>query len=188
VHRLIRIMAACAPFLRDSRAEFEVTSQHEAHWAVFPLSRLRPEQVAGALTQACSLKTLDAHTHIAFQLLQFAQVNDFVERYGDMGEDEFEDRGGTIPQRLLLMNGDLVNERIGDNPLTSAATHVSMFAESDEQAVETVYLSVLTRRPSQRELDHFLKRFELSEDGGKREVVEDLYWVLLNSTEFSWNH
>ena len=42
VHRLIRLIAASDVFQRDSRAEFEITAEHEKAWAVFPLSRLRP--------------------------------------------------------------------------------------------------------------------------------------------------
>ena len=44
--------------------------------------------------------------------MKFGQTNEFVKRYGDSGEDEFEGRGGTIPQRLLMMNGDMVRERL----------------------------------------------------------------------------
>ena len=34
-----------------------------------------------------------------------------MKRYGDPGEEEFAGESGTIPQRLLLMNGKLVRER-----------------------------------------------------------------------------
>ena len=47
IRRLLRIIAATEVFQLDSRADFEVTAGHEHEWAVFPLSRLRPEQVAG---------------------------------------------------------------------------------------------------------------------------------------------
>ena len=37
--------------------------EHEAAWAVFPLTRLRPEQVAGAVFQSASLATLGPQSH-----------------------------------------------------------------------------------------------------------------------------
>lgn len=188
LRRLIRLIVASDPFRLDSRAEFEISENHERQWAVFPLSRLRPEQVAGALVQSASLTTIDANAHILAQLAKFGQTNDFVKRYGDIGEDEFTDRGGTIPQRLLMMNGNLVQERIDKNPLTNAATRIATLTRSDEAAIEAAYLAVLTRRPSSQELAHFQLRLADRQQRSRAQALEDLYWVLLNSTEFSWNH
>ena len=41
---------------------------------------------------------------------------EFVERDGDEGEEELLPQGGTIPQRLLLMNGDLVRRKNEGQP------------------------------------------------------------------------
>ena len=81
------------------------------------MTRLRPEQVAGAILQAASLTTLDAQSHWFVRLVAYTGRNDFVRRYGDTGEDEFDARGGTIPQRLLLMNGELVQKRTDGRPV-----------------------------------------------------------------------
>ncbi|MCO6456103.1 MAG: DUF1553 domain-containing protein [Pirellulaceae bacterium] len=186
--RLIRIIAATDVFRADSRADFEITPEHERAWAVFPLTRLRPEQVAGGLIQACSLRTIDANAHIFARLARFGQQNDFLQRYGDTGEDEFEDRGGTVSQRLLLMNGELVKERTQENMVANAPTRVAALAGSNEQAVETAYLCVLSRPPSDDERQHFAARLEGQQGSGRNQAMEDMYWVLINSTEFSWNH
>ena len=45
--RLIRLIAASEVYRLDSRAAFPIERDHELKWAVFPLSRLRPEQVSG---------------------------------------------------------------------------------------------------------------------------------------------
>jgi hypothetical protein len=186
LRRLIRLIAATEVFQRDSRAEFEITSKHEDHWAAFPLSRLRPEQVAGSMVQASSLSTIDADAHIVWQLTKFGQTNDFVQRYGDTGDDEFTDRGGTITQRLLLMNGELSKERTTENPLMNASTRLPMVAD-DNAAIEASYLAVLTRRPTPEEKQAVLETLA-EKKTSRTNVFEDLYWVLLNSTEFSWNH
>ncbi len=186
LQRLIQIIAASKVFQADSRAEFEITPEHEQHFAVFPLTRLRPEQAARSILQACSLRTASTNSHIFLRFLRFFEQRDFVDRYGDMGEDEFTDRGGTIPQRLLMMNGKLVAERIGDNPFTNASAHLAMFAD-DRQAIETAYLATLSRRPTPEEVAVLLPRFQEPERS-RAEACEDLYWVLLNSSEFLWNH
>jgi hypothetical protein len=188
LQRLIRLIAASEAFGRDSRAEFAITEKHEAAWAVFPLSRLRPEQMAAAVIQAASLTTIDGQAHVISQIAKFGQTRDFVSRYGDLGEDEFADRGSTIPQRLLMMNGKLVKERTDNNPVNSAATRIAMLSGSLEKQVEAAYLAILTRRPTEEELSHFVGRLKDREDRNRAQAMEDLYWALINSTEFSWNH
>jgi hypothetical protein len=188
LQRLIRLIAGSDAFQRDSRASFEITDAHERAWAVFPLSRLRPEQMAGALIQASSLKTINGQAHVIMRIAMYGQTNQFVERYGDLGEDEFTDRGSTIPQRLLMLNGNLVRERTKPNPLMSASTRIATLARQPLKQIEAAYLAVLTRRPTAEEQNHFTTRLKDVEGRNLPQALEDLYWTLVNSTEFSWNH
>ena len=188
VKRLIRLIAASEPFLRDSRADFEIKDDHEKDWAVFPLTRLRPEQMAGSLVQASCLTTLDGEAHVFQRIGKFGQVTQFVERYGDLGQDEFTNRAGTIPQRLLMMNGELVRDRTSDNIVANAATRIAALTNKPEKQIETAYLATLTRRPTAEELEHFVVRLKDLEDRNLRGAIEDLFWTLMNSTEFTWNH
>ncbi len=151
------------------------------------MTRLRPEQVAGAIFQAASLTTLGPQSHWFARLVAYTGRNDFVRRYGDMGEDEFDARGGTIPQRLLLMNGDVVREQIKDG-LFSAPSSIAGLAPDDPKAVEAAYLTVLTRRPTPEESAHFAGRLAGTSGDERKQRLSDLYWTLLNTTEFSWNH
>jgi hypothetical protein len=186
LRRLIRVIASTQVFRLDSATDHEVGEPEERAWAVFPLSRLRPEQVAGSVLQSAAVATLNADTHIAVRLIRQGQQNQFVQRYGDTGEDEFDNRGGTIPQRLLLMNGELVRDRVQDNPST-ATGRIAWMAPDDPKAVEVAYLAVLSRRPTAEEAAHF--EAALRDKNLKRgQHLEDLYWALINSTEFSWNH
>lgn len=188
LRRLIRVIAATEVFQRAGRADFPITQEHEDAWAVFPMVRLRPEQVAGAVIQSTSLATIDASTHIVWKLKRYQEQNDFVKRYGDMGDDEFEDRGGTTSQRLLMMNGELVFELSKENPLF-APTRIALLAPDDETAVEMAFLTTLTRRPNEREMTQLAERMRESNKGRQRNaMMEDIFWMLMNSTEFSWNH
>lgn len=189
LQRLIRLIAASEAFRRASDADFEITPDHEKAWAAFPLSRLQPQQMAGAMIQSSSLNTLDEkNAHIIWLLAKNDQTQQFVRRYGDLGEDEFTDRGGTIPQRLLLMNGELVDERTKQNPIANAATRIALVTPDAEAAINAAYLAVLTRRASPEEKAIFVPRLAAARGEFRLRVMEDLYWVLVNSTEFSWNH
>jgi hypothetical protein len=148
---------------------------------------LRPEQVAGAVFQAASLATLGPQSPWFVRLAFYTGRNEFVRRYGDTGEDEFAVRGGTIPQRLLLMNGELVREKTKDG-LFNASRRIAELAPDDRKAVEVAYLTVMTRRPTSEELAHFENRLSGTKDQERRDRLTDLFWTLLNTTEFSWNH
>jgi hypothetical protein len=194
LRHLIRVIATTESFRLDSRRDSssageEITPDHEAAWAAFPITRMRPEQVIGGVLQSGSLTTIDYESHILVRILKITGQNDFVKRYGDLGEEEFSPQGGTIPQRLLMMNGKQLQDRIGERPLTNATSQIASLAPTDEKAVETAYLAVLTRRPTPAEKTHFETALASQTDGRSRiERLEDLYWCLLNSTEFSWNH
>jgi len=205
LQRLFRVIASTAAFQRESRrtpplnepaptAEQVVQQRNRADvqaetvWAEFPLQRLRPEQMIGGLIQAGTLRTIDEQSHIFTQLIRFFRERDFVQRYGDAGADEFADRGGTIPQSLLLMNGDLARELIQPE-LLNASTRIAQFSNSHRQAIEATYLTMLTRRPSDQEIDYFERVWKDREpELGKQQLVYDLSWALMNSTEFRWNH
>lgn len=189
IRRLIAEIAMTDVFRQESRSEGGVTPNHEEQWAVFPLTRLRPEQVAGGVVQSASLPTIDSNSHIFLQFVSFTQIDEFVKRYGDTGEDEFDDRGGTIPQRLVMLNGQLVKERTKDDMVSNAATRIAQQVSDNARAVELAFLVVLTRRPTEKESEHFAQVLENATlDTTREERLEDLFWALLNSAEFSWNH
>ena len=189
LHRLIRIIAATEVFLLESSDVAPASSDgpNDQSWAGFPVTRLRPEQVAGAVFQAASLPTLGPQTPWIVRLAFYTGRNDFVRRYGDAGEDELAVRGGTIPQRLLLMNGQLVREKTKDD-LFNTSRRIAELAPDDRKAVELAYLAVLTRRPTSEELAHFERRLAGTKHQERKDRLTDLFWTLLNTTEFSWNH
>jgi hypothetical protein len=145
--------------------------------------------MAGSVVQAASLTTIDDETPVLLRLKRSADVANFVRRYGDSGEDTFEDTGGTIPQRLLLMNGNMVTEHTKNNPALNASTRIAFLAPDNQTAVEVAYLSALTRRPTAAELAHFVAILDKAKSTNARaNAMADLCWTLLNATEFSWNH
>jgi hypothetical protein len=191
LHRLIRVIVATRVFQRDSRlgsGSDEPTLEHEEAWAVFPMTQLRPEQMAASILQACRLKAIDASSSIISQLEMFGGVRDFTQAYGDRGEDEFEEEAVTIPQRLLMMNGGFISERIKNDPVLNAPTRIAGLTASDASAIESAYLAALNRMPEPEERELFGGRLRGKVGPARSEALGSMYWVLLNSTEFQWNH
>ncbi|MBX3441556.1 MAG: DUF1549 domain-containing protein [Planctomyces sp.] len=190
LRRLVQVIAASRAFRLDSRhleLPDDAVDDAECRWAIFPLVRLRPEQVIGSMLQASSIRTVDQNSHLVTRTLRFFRERDFVEDFGDPGENELSDRTGTIPQALLRMNGELSKELTDANPLNSTS-RIAGAAATPAECVDVCFLVCLSRRatPAEHaELDALIPK----RPGQPRHVaVADLMWALFNAPEFSWNH
>lgn len=188
LRRLIRLIAHTDAFRRSSRADFDVTPQHEAYWAVFPLTQLRPEQVAGSVFQANMLTAIDESSSIFTQLKSYGELQDFLKRFGDRGEDEFNADAVTIQQRLIMMNGKMVKERTGIDLVNNSSSRIAALVSDNQQAIQLMYLATLNRSPSQQEMDTYTEFLQDKKDQQRSRAMGDIFWSLINSTEFSWNH
>jgi hypothetical protein len=189
LRRLIRLIVASDAFQRSSQADFEITPAHEECYAVFPVSQLRPEQVAGSIVQASKLTSINDSSSIVTQLISFGERQAFLGDFGDRGVDEFGSEAITISKRLVLMNGNLVAERTKPDIVMNASSRIAELVKGDAAAIQLIYLTVVGRYPSERETQRLVERLSGADAGSERsEIISDIYWALMNSTEFSWNH
>ncbi len=110
----------------------------------------------------------------------------FLLNNGEM--EEIEAFNGTVPQALMMINGSLVNDSANHVERGSFINYVLEKWREPRERVEYIYLSVLSRLPTTKEKTYFQRYLEQSLYGDKNLAYEDLYWVLLNSVEFSLNH
>ena len=107
----------------------------------------------------------------------------------DNGEmEEIEAFNGTIPQALMMINGDMVNDTASHEERGSFVNYVLDKWREPIERMEYIYLNVLSRLPTAKEKTYFRRYLERSLYRNKDLAYEDLYWVLLNSAEFSLNH
>jgi Protein of unknown function (DUF1549)/Protein of unknown function (DUF1553) len=95
----------------------------------------------------------------------------------------------SILQALSLMNGKLVADATNvDRSVTLAGVADAPFLDSGGK-VEALFLATLSRTPKSAERERFVKYVE---SGGtqkdKRKALADVFWALLNSSEFMLNH
>jgi hypothetical protein len=89
----------------------------------------------------------------------------------------------TLPQLLHLMNGDSVVQKVASTQ--GRLAKLLKEKKSDAEVRDELFLTALGRLPTKAESATLQK--ELA--GGERaEVFRDLFWALLNSKEFSFNH
>ena len=183
---LIRLIALSQPFQLSSEnpeQDSALLQLQEEQWAVFPLVRLRPEQVIGSLFQAGRVRGVDQNSHPLIRFQKLTSENDFIQEYGDAGEDELNAQAGTISQSLLKMNGRFTSDSAKVD-LLSGPAEVLRFSTDDTAVIENSFLMCLTRRPTADEQTYFLQQLKTN----RTQSVEDLFWALFNSPEFSWNH
>ncbi len=92
----------------------------------------------------------------------------------------------SITQVLHIANGDTINQKLSakDNRLEKLLAAKT----SPEKIIEDAYLSSLSRYPTASEQEKLLKVLSEAKDSEKRAVVEDIYWAILSSKEFLFNH
>ena len=191
IHRLIRTIASTKAFQAASTtgalSSLSDYDNMKSDFAVFPLARLRPEQVVGSMLQAANIRTINQNSHLFVRVQRFFGEINFVQEYGDPGDDELSEGSGTIPQALLRMNGQLASENSKVDAFNAPSKILSL-SPTDEALIENCFLACLTRRPTDEEMKHFLAQFETAKGKQREFVTADLYWSLFNSDEFSWNH
>jgi hypothetical protein len=107
-------------------------------------------------------------------------LRQFTVTFGNDEGDEATTFDGTIPQVLMLMNGALVNDALTGqfmDQLIGAGA-------SPKDKVEHLYLATLSRKPSSQELTFALSARERN----RGDSLRDVFWALLNSNEFIFNH
>ena len=91
------------------------------------------------------------------------------------------DETASIPQVLELINGGTLGDAIRKGPLADALLKAKF---TPAKALGEIYMSVLSRPPTQRELDYLAAM-----NPGQpltREWLDDANWALLNMAEFSY--
>jgi hypothetical protein len=89
----------------------------------------------------------------------------------------------TLSQALHLLNGDTVNAKIVQGGVVPRLIAQRKFPE---ERIADLYLRTLTRMPTREELDRLLPTMAPGTDG--QQALLDLFWALLNSREFLFNH
>ncbi len=92
----------------------------------------------------------------------------------------------SMAQALHIANGDTLNLKLAqkDNRLDALLTS----QQSDAKIIEEAYLLTLTRAPTDRELEKATAMLTTAKPEDRRVTLEDLFWSLMSSKEFLFNH
>ena len=88
----------------------------------------------------------------------------------------------SLSQALHLLNGDVVHDKITAGGLIPRWLEEGF---SPRQVIERIYLRALSRAPEEMELEDIMSRIGEAPDVA---ALEDVFWAVLNSREFLFQH
>lgn len=188
--RLLRVLTNSAAYQRTSRWEGspEPDPQLFARAGVKPLSN---EQLFQALVRATGSEGLleraggrETRGQAYGKGKEFAFAS-FSFLFDDDEGAEADEFAGSIPQGLFLMNGRMIQGALASLPGTTVARVLSE-QTTDAGRLEQLYLAAYGRSPDAEERRTALAYVRRGQD--ERAGWQDLFWVLLNSSEFMSNH
>lgn len=191
VRRLALVIACSRPFrLASTDAKIEASESAgpvAPSWAVFPLVQLRPEQLSRSLQQVQKVQRLRTDDDVIARTHRSHWRREFTDQYGSLGELELDEHSGSVQQMVVRMTGRFTNESIHSG-LRGTCRRIALAATDDRECLDACFLVGLARRPSPAEQSHFLEQLRAALRHERQRVVEDIFWAILNSPEFVWNH
>ena len=95
----------------------------------------------------------------------------------------------SILQALALMNGRLTADQTSLDKSEILAAVIDAPFLNTEKRLETLFFTALTRKPTPEELEKLASYVDRGgPSGDKKKALADVFWVLLNSPEFLFNH
>ena len=187
VRFILRAIAATDVYQRTSRRT-DPSQQDPRLFSRMAVKGLSPEQIFDSLAQATGYVPTAADRQAAVPGRAGSARNEFLELFRDESSRPTQQRT-TILQALALMNGDFVADATSLDRSRTLAAVAEFPALRTGDRIEALYLAALGRRPREREL----KRLVGYVDAGgatrdPRQALGDVFWSLLNSSEFLLNH
>ena len=149
----------------------------------FYIRQLQPEQLYETLlvnTEAATRGNYEEQEQRKSRWLQ-----QFNKAFGTDEGGESTDFNGTIPQILMMFNGEMVKEATRADA-GGIIDRLARSGSSPKELVDQLFLAALSRTPTPREASVSAALIKAQPD--LREGLRDVWWVVLNSNEFIFNH
>ncbi len=164
------------------------SEKEEGLFSTMQLKPMTPEQLFDSLLTATMAHK--AGTSDEGGRRRDAWMRQFLFAFANDEAEEGTSFQGTIPQALMMMNGELMQEALSGKQGSFLCEVIQQAGRTgrapENQMIESLYLGALSRRPTAKELSqsrHYLEAFPDS-----LQVLQDLFWALLNSNEFILIH
>ncbi|MBI1311187.1 DUF1553 domain-containing protein [bacterium] len=180
---LIRVITSTRAYQLSSRQ----TSPGQLPPEMFARASVRgltPRQVFNSLSAA--MGTFEPFT-VPGQFNDQPAEQEFLDLFSNDADSPLE-RPTTILQALSLMNGDLIGQGTDLEQSRTLRAIIDYPLMTRDQKIETLYLAALVRRPTESEAQRLAAYADSLPAEEESRALADIYWTLLNSSEFLFNH
>lgn len=153
------------------------------------LRRLRAEVLLDTISQVTETKNKFRGLPLGARAVQIADGNTstyFLSAFGRASRETVcsceVKMEPNLSQALHLLNGQTLQSKISAGGIVA---NMLKAKKPPEEIIEEIYIRCLTRKPNDFEMKNLLAEYEASEN--KQQLLEDLFWALLNSREFLFN-
>jgi mono/diheme cytochrome c family protein len=191
--RLVRDICNSQTYQRTTEAN-ESNESDTRNFARSDLRRLRAEVLLDVITQVTQTKNKFQGLPLGARAIQIADgnvSNYFLTTFGRATRETVcsceVKMDPSLSQALHLLNGDVTHTRIQQGRLIP--TMMKQEGQTHGKTIENIYQRTLCRKPSDNEAKPLLAMLEKEEKPEEQTaILEDVFWALLNSKEFMFNH
>ncbi len=166
----------------------------ERNFAKAQVRRMRAEILLNAITQVTETKDKFTGLPLGARATQIADgntTNYFLTTFGratrltvcscEVKMDP------SLSQALHLMNGDTVSNKIAQGGIVKTSI---AGGKPPEQIVGDLYVRCVSRKPTNDEVKAVMDQYQKAgaDKALQQQILEDVFWALLNSKEFMFNH
>jgi hypothetical protein len=187
--KLVRDICLSRTYQRTT-ARNESNKDDEVNFAHSRVRRLRAEVILDCLGQATETKDKFRGLPLGARAVQIADGNTsnyFLTTFGRSPRVTVcaceATSSPTLSQALHMLNGPTVENKIKQGGQIAAMLKEG---KTPEQVIEAIYVQSLCRKPSDEELKVHLSL--VAADKNPAIGLHDVYWAVLNSREFIFNH
>lgn len=186
LQRLVRIIARTSAYQR-SGIQSHPSQEEPSHFARATLRGLTPEQLFDSLAEAVGVYQ-PYRSDNPFVVDTNSPRAQYLQLFRDTAESPL-DRETTILQALAMMNGSFIADATDLEESRTLRAIVEFPGLDDSEKLNTLCLASLSRLPSDSERSRFGDYLSAAKEAGEKQAaLADIFWVLLNSSEFLLNH
>jgi hypothetical protein len=173
-----------------STARNESNQLDELNFAHGNVRRIQAEMMLDCISQATQTKDKFQGLPLGARAVQIADgqtSNYFLTTFGRATRQTVcaceVNTDPNLSQALHLINGDTVQSKIAQGGLIKSMLDAG---KTPEQVIESIYIRTLTRKPTAEETAKLMQ--VVGQAANPQQGLEDVFWAVLNSREYIFNH
>jgi hypothetical protein len=175
---------------QHSTATNETNEKDGTNFSHASLRRMRAEILLDAITQVTDTKNKFTGLPLGARAVQISNGNTstyFLTAFGRAKRETVcsceVKMEPNLSQALHLLNGDTTNSKIATGKLVETRLKEE---KAPKDIITELYIRCLSRKPTDQEMAGLEE--VVSNEQDKKRALEDIFWAVLNSREFVFNH